>query len=133
MSQGEAAVLAANAAFYEAFARQNLRAMEALWARRAPVVCIHPGWDALRGYDEVMASWRSILRGPGAPLISCAAATAHLLGETAFVVCTEVLPGARLVATNLFTREDGAWRLVHHQAGPTSSRPEPGGPAGPLN
>jgi len=32
-------------------------------------------------------------------------------------VCYEVLEGGFLAATNVFVREDGAWRMVHHQAG----------------
>ena len=112
----ERAVLAANKAFYDAFAARDVATMDALWARRAPVTCVHPGWQALRGRDAVLASWRGILLGPSPPDIECADATAHLLGDTAFVICTERLPGAELVATNVFVREDGAWRLVQHHA-----------------
>lgn len=110
------AVLAANRAFYEAFAARDVAAMEGLWAQRAPVTCVHPGWQALRGREAVLASWRGILQGPNPPAIRCADATAHLLGDAAFVICTERLPGVELVATNVFVREDGAWRLVQHHA-----------------
>ena len=41
------AVLAANLEFYRAFATRDLAVMEALWAKTAPVACIHPGWPAL--------------------------------------------------------------------------------------
>ncbi len=124
----ERAVLASNQAFYDAFAARDTETMDALWARRAPVTCVHPGWQALRGRDAVLASWRGILQGPNPPDIDCADATAHLLGETAFVICTERLPGVELVATNVFVREDGAWRLVHHHASGVvrgSAEPEP--------
>jgi ketosteroid isomerase-like protein len=112
------AVLAANQAFYTAFARRDLLAMDAVWAQRAPVACIHPGWDALVGREQVMASWRAILSGAGAPAIECQSPTAHLLGDAAFVICYEAVRGARLIATNLFVREDGAWRMTHHHAAP---------------
>jgi hypothetical protein len=36
----------------------------------------------------------------------------------AFVVCVETLSGGRLAATNVFVREGGEWRIVHHHAGP---------------
>jgi hypothetical protein len=120
----ETDVLAANDAFYAVFARRDLDAMEDLWSRRAPVACIHPGWDALRGRDAVIASFRAILSNPSAPKIRCSGATAHLHGEMAFVVCSESGVGAELIATNVFVREDGAWRLVHHQAGPVARRNE---------
>jgi ketosteroid isomerase-like protein len=112
----EEQVLAANAEFYRAFAARDTAAMYALWAVRTPVACIHPGWRALRGREAVLASWRDILGGAGAPAIRCADAAAHVLGDAAFVTCTERLPGVELVATNLFVREDGAWKMVHHHA-----------------
>jgi ketosteroid isomerase-like protein len=126
----EEMVLQVNEAFYAAFAAKDAEAMAALWARRAPVACIHPGWHALRGRDAVLASWRSILGGPGAPPISCTEAAAHVLGDTAFVICVERIPGVELVATNVFVREDNHWRMVHHHAssmvrGATDSEPEP--------
>ena len=114
----EADALAANAAFYEAFAAADLETMESLWAKKSPVACIHPGWDALRGRAKVMASWRAILSGSEGPAIRCSGATAHVLGDSAFVVCYETIEGTRLVATNTFVREKGAWRIVHHHAAP---------------
>ena len=118
MDPRELDVLEANAAFYRAFAGRELDAMEAIWARRAPVACVHPGWDALDGREEVLRSWRGILGSPDAPEVRCTEAQARVLGEVAWVVCHEELAGGRLVATNLFAREDGAWRMVHHQATP---------------
>jgi len=111
-------VLAANAAFYRAFADHDADAMEALWAQRDAVACIHPGWQALHGRDEVMASWRSILDGPDAPEISCSHAAVYASDDVAFVVCVEKLQGGMLAATNVFMREAGEWRMVHHHAGP---------------
>lgn len=118
-------VLAANAAFYTAFAGRDTEAMDALWAARAPVVCIHPGWHALYGREQVMASWIAILTGPQSPAIRYAAAVARVYGDTAFVICTEHLPSGDLVATNVFVREAGEWRMVHHHAGGVAHRFEP--------
>lgn len=123
MSSAEVEVLAANQSFYDAFARGDVEAIDSLWAQRAPVACVHPGWDALHGRDEVMQSFRSILDN-GAPTVRCSRPSAYVLGESAYVVCGEVVGDAELVATNLFVREDGAWRLVFHQAGPIHRRVE---------
>jgi hypothetical protein len=117
-------VLAANQSFYDAFERGDFGAIEALWARRAPVACIHPGWDVLLGRDEVIASFRAILRGGSGPGVRCVRPSACVLGESAFVVCGEALDGDELIATNYFVREDGAWKMVHHQAGPVRRRAE---------
>lgn len=114
------AVLFANDAFYLAFATRDLAAMDALWARRAPVSCIHPGWNLLAGRDEVMRSWQAILGSPNSPKIKCRNPEARLNGTTAYVVCYEEVAQGFLVATNIFVREDDAWKVVHHQAGATS-------------
>ena len=110
-------VLAANEAFYTAFAARDVDAMEALWSQQAPVACIHPGWQPLHGRDSVLASWRDIMSSPTSPPIRCCDPVAHMLGAAAVVICTERFPGAELVATNVFVEENGAWKLVHHQAG----------------
>jgi ketosteroid isomerase-like protein len=133
MSSREAEVLAANQAFYDAFARGDFAVLDALWARRAPVACIHPGWAALHGRSEVMASWRSILEGSARTPVRCTRPTASVIGDSAYVVCGESIQGAELVATNFFVQEDGAWKLVHHQAGPVHRRAEASPPPGMLN
>jgi ketosteroid isomerase-like protein len=111
------AVLAANLEFYRAFATRDLRAMDALWARRAPVACLHPGWTALKDREAVMESWAGILANPGAPGIACFDEEAFVYGDMALVLCEEELDGGTLAASNFFVREDGVWRIAHHQAG----------------
>jgi hypothetical protein len=111
-------LLAANQAFYRAFASRDLVGMEALWATGVPVACIHPGWNVLRGRDLVIASWRSILGSDSSPHVMCGNASAHVLGESAFVICEEQVADDVLIATNVFVRERGDWKLAHHQAAP---------------
>lgn len=111
------AVLAANLEFYRAFAMRDMAAMEALWARRAPVACLHPGWTALFERAAIMRSWQGILSHPQAPRIACYDERVLCYGEVALVLCEEELDGGTLAASNLFVREDGTWRLAHHQAG----------------
>jgi ketosteroid isomerase-like protein len=111
------AVLAANLEFYRAFAARDLAAMEALWAKRAPVACLHPGWTALRDREAIIQSWTGILSSPDAPRIACYDEQALLYGDVALVLCEEELEGGTLAASNFFVREDGVWRIAHHQAG----------------
>lgn len=117
------AVLFANEAFYLAFANRDLQAMDEAWARRHDVACIHPGWQPLSGRDEVMESWTGILANDEAPRVACRAPRAYLAGDAAFVTCFEVIGKGALVATNVFCREGGLWKLVHHQAGPCNAGP----------
>ncbi|MGC2523753.1 MAG: nuclear transport factor 2 family protein [Stellaceae bacterium] len=111
------AVLAANLEFYRAFTTRNVAAMDALWARRPPVACLHPGWTALTDRQTIMSSWANILGNPGAPRVACYDERVLLFGDTALVLCEEELDGGTLAASNLFVREDGVWRLAHHHAG----------------
>jgi predicted nuclease with RNAse H fold len=120
-------VLSANLEFYRAFTLRDVGAMEALWAHALPVACIHPGWMALRDREAVMRSWHDILANPEAPRIMCHDEDAMLYGDIAIVTCEESLDDNTLVATNIFAREDGAWRLIHHQAGPLLMRAGHGG------
>lgn len=118
----------ANARFYEAFARQDLSAMDGLWARETPVACIHPGWPVLDDRGEVMASWKAILGdlpGGDAPEVSCADPRAMVRGELGFVVCVEMVGPHKLLATNVFVLEDGQWRVVHHHAAPVYAEEAP--------
>jgi hypothetical protein len=115
-------LLRTNAAFYRAFAERDIEAMDELWAHRSPVACIHPGWPALHGREDVMESWRAILLGGEAPRVRCEQVVAQLVGETGVVTCVERIGEAALAATNLFAREQGLWQIVHHQAGPISAQ-----------
>ena len=126
MPADEDAILEANDAFYRAFDQRDLEALAAVWAAHAPVACIHPGWAPLQGRESVIASWKSIMEGQP-PRIACFGARAYVFGDSGFVICSERLEGGTLAATNVFAREGGAWKLVHHQAGP---QPEPVDPAG---
>jgi len=116
------AVLNANLEFYRAFTNRDAAAMDALWAREAPVVCVHPGWTPVAGRASVLQSWRDILANPEAPHVMCHDDRAFLYGDVATVLCEEELDSGHLVATNIFVREGGAWRMVHHQASPIVAR-----------
>lgn len=117
------ALLFANEAFYRAFSDREFEAMQDLWSTTASVVCIHPGWGAIEGYEEVLETWLAIMSNPESPSIDCHAATAYVYGDTGFVICYEEIDGQFLIATNVFVREGRIWKMVHHQAGPTSDGP----------
>jgi ketosteroid isomerase-like protein len=118
------AVLAANLEFYHAFTTGNFAAMNALWSRAAPVLCVHPGWAALNGREAVMQSWRNILANPQPTRVMVHDDQAFLYGEFAVVICEEELAEGHLVATNMFVKEAGSWRIVHHQSSPLVGRPQ---------
>jgi hypothetical protein len=110
-----AAVLDANDAFYRAMREGDLDAMEALWARERPVSCTHPHGPSIFGRSAVMASWRLIL-GHQPPEIHTEEPQAIVTGRSAMVLCRERVGTIEMMASNAWVREDGAWRMVNHQA-----------------
>ena len=127
------ALLAANLEFYRAFTTHDVAAMERVWALETPVLCLHPGWELLRGRQAVLESWRQILSNPEAPHVVVHEDQAFLFGEVGIVTCEEELDGGSLAATNMFVKEQGLWRLVHHQASPILSRRAEAPPPGRLH
>jgi ketosteroid isomerase-like protein len=123
VSPEERAVLLVNEAFYAAFRAQDLVAMDILWSRVASVLCVHPGWEPLEGREVVLRSWQAIFEN-GVPEVRVRDARVALYGDVACVVCLEeVSEGGRegvMSATNVFVREEGGWRVVHHHAGPVA-------------
>ena len=109
------AVLDANDAFYRALRAGDLAAMEALWARGRRVSCMHPDGPEIFGRGAVMASWRMILRHHP-PEILASDARAIVTGRTALVLCRERIGPVELMASNAWVREEGAWRMINHQA-----------------
>jgi ketosteroid isomerase-like protein len=127
------AIIAANAAFYAAFAAGDVASMDRLWADDEGISCVHPGWPAIMGRATVMASWRDILQNPERPQITCAEPRAVVDGDSGRVLCIEIVDGTALAATNHFRKVGEAWRLVHHQSSPIAEIVEevddPSGPS----
>ena len=116
----DAAILAANAAYYRAFTTADFAAMTRIWADDN-VSCIHPGWPVLIGRQAILESYREILRNPNQERIEPRNETVMAAGDEARIFCVEFVGGAALAATNMFKRIDGAWRMTHHQASPIAT------------
>jgi ketosteroid isomerase-like protein len=117
-------VLAANAAYYDAFGAADFAGMSRIWADD-DVSCVHPGWQVLIGRQAVMESYREILRNPMQDRIEHRDERLMVSGSEARVFCIEFVGGAALAATNWFRRVEGAWRMIHHQASPLAAMEEP--------
>ena len=122
LARDQAALLFANETFYRAFAERDAALMNAVWAEREPVTCLHPGWPPVEGRDNVMQSWHAILTGPASPDIECLHARAGIHNDTGIVICYERIGQDFLIATNIFIRSGDGWLMVHHQSG---AAPEP--------
>jgi len=93
-----------------------MAAMDALWSVHREVACTHPSMHGLMGRPAVMESWRLILVEGEPPPIEVSDVTVIVTGRTAMVLCQETVGHVQLVATNSFALEEGAWRLISHQA-----------------
>lgn len=119
-------VLQANEAFYRAFETLDIRNMDAIWSKADYIKCIHPGWVPRLGWVQVRDGWTTIFNNTSQLHISVCVMETTVRGEIGWVVCQEhltALSGDRkteglVMATNLFERTDGVWRLIHHHGSP---------------
>ncbi|MEM8904489.1 MAG: nuclear transport factor 2 family protein [Actinomycetota bacterium] len=119
-------VMAANAAFYDAFERRDLDAMAMVWAEGDRIACVHPGWPRLSGRAAVMESWAALFRGPQQLQFILTDERVTVDGDSAWVLLDENLldgPASGVVAAiNVFSRIDGRWRMVVHHGSPVPDR-----------
>ncbi|KAI4354599.1 hypothetical protein L6164_003448 [Bauhinia variegata] len=117
-------VLMANSRFYDSFRVGDLAAMQALWAKRDEVCCVHPGSKGISGYDDVIESWNFVWANYEFPLhIKLEDIKVHVKGDVGYVTCMEFVKtkggrwGGQFV-TNVFERIDGQWFICIHHASP---------------
>jgi ketosteroid isomerase-like protein len=117
-------VVEANARFYRAFEALDIADMDAVWSHAEHVKCVHPGWPLLTGWDAVRESWATIFQNTTEMRFTLSNVEAVLAGHFAWVTCTENILSdvagrvtvTAILATNLFERDAGTWRLIHHHA-----------------
>ena len=122
-SEDSQQALFANEAFYLAFSHKDFPAMDTLWSRELPLICVHPGWRRLITREEIMQSWQQILGNPEQPGMDFLEPVASRCGGLVLVTCYEQLPGGICLATNGFAMEGDAWRMVLHHSGPCAAPP----------
>lgn len=122
-----------HAEFYAAFEAGDFDRMSAVWADgpyAGGVSCVHPGWTMLRGREEVLRSWALIMANTTYIQFVLTDIETDVYGDHAVVTCKEnvltadedteagFLAGGSIVATNLFVRTGGEWRLLLHHGSP---------------
>jgi ketosteroid isomerase-like protein len=123
LNPDEVAVLAVNQAFYDAFEARSLPHMDAVWLHSDEVVCTHPGWKPLVGWEAVRQSWASLLQNEEHLQFIVTELAVVLRSDMAVVRASEnLLAGGQMrgsVATiNVFVRDDGQWRMLAHHGSP---------------
>jgi uncharacterized protein (TIGR02246 family) len=115
----------AEAAFYEAFTKSDLKAMMAVWADDDDIYCVHPHGARVSGVEQVRESWRQIFASGqslrfqlrGQQFINAMMVSVHSVYEH-ITVAGDTRSGAPVIATNVYLRTDRGWRMVAHHASP---------------
>jgi ketosteroid isomerase-like protein len=119
-------VKAANQQFYDAFGALDIQRMEAVWETSERALCVHPGWQPLVGWDPIRASWEGIFNNATLMHFNVQYVNVVVEGSCAYVTCYEhissVLQGRAsnfgILATNIFIRTPGGWRVIAHHGTP---------------
>lgn len=126
-SVDEAAVRAANRAFYDAFEARDLDAMSDVWEHADRVSCTHPGWRTLHGWGAVSGSWFALFGGPSPLQFILTDEVVSVAGDAAWVTVDENLigvdGGGTVAAVNLFVLAGERWRLVAHHGSAVAPQP----------
>jgi len=122
----------ANTTFYETMERGDFEQLSGLWLND-DISCIHPGWPVLSGRGEVLRSYALIMANTEYIQFFLTDVRVSLAGDTALVTCTEnilsggpaeesgelgPLVGQLVVATNVFRRTSGGWKIWSHHGSP---------------
>jgi len=115
---------AAEAAFYQAFTTVDADLMVAVWADGDDALCIHPGSDLRRGKTAVMTSWTEIFSGSLAPAVEYRYVGGYASENLVVRIVEERIwprdkqrsEATRVLATNVYVRDEGSWRMTEHHA-----------------
>ena len=111
------------AAFYEALEAADLEAMMEVWAEDEEVVCVHPGWPRLSGFEQIRENWAKIFASGerlklqlSVPVCTQGMMLAvHSLHEN-ILVAGEKAPRPPVVTTNVYLHTASGWRMIVHHA-----------------
>lgn len=120
-------VTRANQEFYDSFESLDIARMDGIWVHQDYVTCIHPGWTLRVGWPAVRDSWVLIFNNTFSMKFELTEMQVQVAGDLGWVICTENIIAqqsaderveSRVLATNLFERLDGEWRIIHHHGSP---------------
>lgn len=122
----------ANDRFYAAMNALDIEEMDKVWVDDAEAICVHPGREAILGYESIRESWMMIFSATDSMMIASTGEFITVAGDVAWVVCLETisimteegLAAAAAQATNIFRRRGARWRMVVHHASPVPLTPQ---------
>jgi uncharacterized protein (TIGR02246 family) len=113
--------------FYAALnsvANGDARPMADIWSQSADATTMHPIGGRQVGWNQVRDSWQQVAEIASEGRVTLGDQLIRVVGDAAYELGTEhvvmTLAGRSLRAevrvTNIYRREGGAWRIVHHHA-----------------
>ncbi len=98
--------------------------MADVWSQGADITTMHPTGGGQVGWDEVWGSWQQVAAIASGGSVALRDRLLRVMGDTACELGTEHVDATlggnpvrgQLRVTNLYRREGGAWRIVHHHA-----------------
>lgn len=120
------AITVANDAFYDAFRTGNADVMASTWMEADNVSCAHTLSGLVTGFDDVIQSWRSLFAQGRPTDVNFEVLSMQVRRNLSWVICRQFITTIRgqgsiageRVATNVFQKQKGRWRLVHHHSSP---------------
>ena len=118
-------IRAASAQFYAALNRMlagDASALADIWSHSSAVTALHPIGDWHVGWDDVKKSFDEVAEASTGGHVEITDQLIRVAGDTAYEVGVEhadfAIAGEPLAVnsrvTNIYRREGGAWKLVHH-------------------
>jgi ketosteroid isomerase-like protein len=120
-------VRAASDQFYsalDAMANGDASSMADIWSHEDDVTTMHPIGGREEGWDAVWGSWEGVASASSDGTITRSNQDIRVIGNGAYELCTEsaswTFAGEPLSlegrATNVYRKENGEWKIVHHHA-----------------
>jgi ketosteroid isomerase-like protein len=118
---------AASRQFYAALnsvANGDARPMADIWSQSADATTMHPIGGRQVGWNQVWDSWQQVAAIASEGRVTLGDHLIRVVGDAAYELGTEhvvmTLAGhsvrGEVRVTNIYRREGGAWRIVHHHA-----------------
>ena len=121
----EDAVRSASGQFYAALNRMlngDAGPLAEIWSHSAAVTTMHPIGGREVGWDKVRDTWEQVAKGAADGQVKLRDELIQVVGDMAYELGIEqgqVKLGGHQVSiehrvTNIYRRESGAWKIVHH-------------------
>lgn len=98
--------------------------MADVWLHRADVTTLHPVGGRQIGWTEVADSWNEVAKMASKGTVTLKDQHIRVIGDVAYELGTEhvrmTLAGTQIRGsvrvTNIYHRQDGTWKLIHHHS-----------------